>query len=184
MTLRVAPWTAWAARSTPWARDSTTARVSLLDADDQQVQALAKGLDGVQRKLAGEQAVRVAQDAERAAADVEQRRHLQEVETYARTQLTAVNTLGQGVEKLAEGDLISRLREDAFPARPAKMPSDFNAAVDNLQQTLAGILGAARSIRAGCGEISTAADDLAQRTERQAAAWSAPPPPSTRSPPR
>jgi methyl-accepting chemotaxis protein len=142
-------------------------QVSLLDADDQQVQALAKGLDGVQRKLAGEQAVRVAQDAERAAADVEQRRHLQEVETYARTQLTAVNTLGQGVEKLAQGDLISRLREDAFPAEARQIPSDFNAAVDNLQQTLSGILGAARSLRAGCGDIAAAAEDLAQRTDRQ-----------------
>jgi methyl-accepting chemotaxis protein len=138
------------------------------DTDDQQVQALAKGLDGVQRKLASEQTARAAEDAERATAEAEQRRHLQEVETYARTQLTAVNTLGQGVEKLAEGDLISRLREDAFPPEARKIPTDFNAAVDNLQQTLAGVLGAARSIRAGCGDISAAADDLAQRTERQA----------------
>jgi methyl-accepting chemotaxis protein len=138
------------------------------DTDDQQVQALAKGLDGVQRKLATEQAARAAEDAERATAEAEQRRHLAEVEIYARTQLTAVNTLGQGVEKLAEGDLISRLREDAFPPEARKIPTDFNAAVDNLQQTLAGILGAARSIRAGCGDISAAAEDLAQRTERQA----------------
>jgi methyl-accepting chemotaxis protein len=137
--------------------------------DDQQVQALAKGLDGVQRKLAGDQAARAAEDIERAAADAEQRRHLQEVETYARAQLTAVNALGQGVEKLADGDLISRVREDAFPAEARKIPSDFNAAVENLQQTLAGVLGAARSLRAGGGEISAAASDLAQRTERQAA---------------
>ncbi|MFZ0268088.1 methyl-accepting chemotaxis protein [Caulobacter sp.] len=135
--------------------------------DDRQVRALAKGLDDVQRKLAGDQAARAAEDAERAAADVEQRRHLQEVETYARTQLTAVNALGQGVEKLAGGDLISRLREDSFPVEARKIPTDFNAAVDHLQQTLAGVLGAARTIHAGCGDLSAAADDLAQRTERQ-----------------
>jgi methyl-accepting chemotaxis protein len=41
--------------------------------------------------------------------------------------------------------------------------------VESLQQTMAGILGAARGIRSGCGEISTAADDLSRRTERQAA---------------
>ncbi|KQY31031.1 chemotaxis protein [Caulobacter sp. Root487D2Y] len=138
------------------------------ETDDRQVRALAKGLDGVQRKLASDQAARAAEDAERAAADVEQRRHLQEVETYARTQLTAVNAVGQSVEKLAGGDLISRLREDAFPLEARKIPTDFNAAVDNLQQTLAGVLGAARSIRAGCGDISAAAEDLAGRTERQA----------------
>jgi methyl-accepting chemotaxis protein len=158
---RAAPWTAWAARSTPWAPASTTSPLRSPDTDDQQVQALAKGLDGVQRKLASDQAARAAEDAERATAEAEQRRHLQEVETYARTQLTAVNTLGQGVEKLAEGDLISRLREDAFPAEARKIPTDFNAAVDNLQQTLAGVLGAARSIRAGCGDLSAAAEDLA-----------------------
>ncbi|WP_165185720.1 methyl-accepting chemotaxis protein [Caulobacter soli] len=140
---------------------------TLLDADDQQVRALAKGLDGVQRKLAGEQAARAVEDAERVAAEAEQRRHLQDVETYARTQLTAVNTLGQGVEKLAEGDLIWRMREDAFPAEARKIPGDFNAAVENLQHTLAGILGAAQSIRAGCGDLSAAAEDLAQRTDRQ-----------------
>ena len=136
--------------------------------DDQEVGALAKALDGVQRNLARDRAARVAEDAERAAAEAEHRRHAQELETYARTQLTAVNTLGQGVEKLADGDLIWRMREDAFPVEARKIPSDFNAAVDNLQQTLAGVLGAARGIRAGCGDISAAAEDLAQRTERQA----------------
>ena len=141
----------------------------LPEAEDQEIQALAKALDGVQRNLTADRAQRTAEDAARAAADVEHQRHVQEVETYARTQLTAVTILGQGIEKLADGDLISRLREDAFPVEARKIPSDFNAAVDNLQQTLAGILGAARSIRAGCGEISEAADDLSHRTERQAA---------------
>jgi methyl-accepting chemotaxis protein len=139
------------------------------DTGDRQVRTLAKGLDGVQRRLASDQAARAAQDAERAAAEAEQRRRLQEVETYARAQLTAVSALSQGVEKLAEGDLISRLREDAFPVEARKIPSDFNAAVDNLQQALAGVLGAARGIRAGCGDICAAAADLAQRTERQSA---------------
>uniref|UniRef100_B0SZJ5 Methyl-accepting chemotaxis sensory transducer n=1 Tax=Caulobacter sp. (strain K31) TaxID=366602 RepID=B0SZJ5_CAUSK len=141
----------------------------LPEADDPEIRAVAKALDGVQRNLTADRARRAAEDAERVAADAEHRRHVQEVETYARTQLTAVTTLGHGIEKLAEGDLISRLREDAFPPEARKIPSDFNAAVDNLQQTLAGILGAARSIRAGCGEISEAADDLSHRTERQAA---------------
>ncbi len=137
--------------------------------DDQQVQALAKGLSGVQHKLADDRARRAAEDADRAAADAEQQRRTQDLETYARTQLTAVTTLGQGIGRLAEGDLISRLREDAFPAEARQIPSDFNAAVDNLQQALAGMLGAARSIRDGCGDISAAADDLSQRTERQSA---------------
>ncbi|CAN5519534.1 hypothetical protein BH10PSE3_BH10PSE3_14930 [soil metagenome] len=137
--------------------------------DDHEVGALAKALDGVQRNLARDRAARAAEDAEHAAADAEHRRHALELETYARTQLTAVNTLADGMEKLADGDLIWRMREDAFAHEARKIPSDFNAAVDSLQQTMAGILNAARSIRTGCGEISNAADDLSQRTERQAA---------------
>ena len=139
------------------------------DTDDAQVRDLAKGLDGVQRRLAGEQAARAAEDAQRAVADAEQQKRTQDLETYARTQLTALNAMGQGVEKLAQGDLIARVREDAFPAEARQIPSDFNAAVDNLQQTLAGILNTARGLSAGCGDIATAAEDLAQRTERQAA---------------
>ena len=73
------------------------------------------------------------------------------------------------MEKLADGDLIWRMREDDFAADARKMPRDFNTAVESLQTTMAGILTAARSIRAGCAEISNASDDLAQRTERGAA---------------
>ena len=38
-------------------------------------------------------------------------------------------TLGQGMEKLADGDLIWRMREDGFSGEARKMPRDFNAAV-------------------------------------------------------
>ena len=143
--------------------------LAALAVDDAEVRALAKAVEGVQRNLAHDRTTRAAEDAAKVAAEAEHRRHTQELETYARTQLTAVNTLAGGLEKLADGDLIWRMREDAFAPEARKIPSDFNAAVENLQQAMAGILGAAHSIRAGCGEMSDAADDLSRRTERQAA---------------
>jgi methyl-accepting chemotaxis protein len=73
------------------------------------------------------------------------------------------------MEKLAEGDLTFRMREDRFLPDARKIPADFNAALARLQDTMRGILVAVGSIRTGCSEISSASDDLSQRTERQAA---------------
>ncbi len=137
--------------------------------EDREIGPLARALDGFRHDLARGERERAQQDAERAAAEAERQRRADEVAAFAQSQAAAVATLGEGMERLADGDLISRVREDAFPVEARKIPSDFNTAVDNLQQTLAGVLGAARGLRAGCGEISAAAADLAQRTERQAA---------------
>jgi len=134
-----------------------------------EIGAIARALDGFRHDLADGQRLRAEQEAERAAAEVERQRHEQEAQAFAAAQAKAVNTLGEGMERLVDGDLIWRMREDDFQGEAAKMPRDFNAAVESLQTTMAGILTAARSIRGGCAEISSAADDLSQRTERQAA---------------
>ena len=134
-----------------------------------EIGAIARALDGFRHDLADGQRRRAEQEAERAAAEIERQRHAEEAEAFAKAQAAAVATLGEGMEKLADGDLIWRMREDGFAGDARKMPRDFNAAVESLQQTMAGILSAAQSIRTGCAEISHASDDLAQRTERQAA---------------
>ena len=134
-----------------------------------EIGAIARALDGFRHDLADGQRRRAEQEAERAVAEAERQRHAAEVEASARAQAKAVASLGEGMERLADGDLIWRMREDEFQGDAVKMPRDFNAAVESLQATMAGILSAARSIRGGCAEISSAADDLSQRTERQAA---------------
>ena len=139
-----------------------------IDGGDE-IGAIARALDGFRHDLADGQRRRAEQEAERAVAEAARLRHEQEAAAFARAQESAVAALGEGMEKLADGDLIWRMSEDAFAPDARKMPSDFNAAVERLQGTMAGILNAASSIRNGCGEISKASDDLAQRTERGAA---------------
>ncbi len=139
-----------------------------IDGGDE-IGAIARALDGFRHDLADGQRRRAEQEAERAVAERERQKHAEEAEAFARAQARAVATLGEGMERLADGDLIWRMREDGFQGEAAKMPRDFNAAVESLQATMAGILSAARSIRGGCAEISAAADDLSRRTERQAA---------------
>jgi methyl-accepting chemotaxis protein len=134
-----------------------------------EIGAIARALDGFRHDLADGQRRRAEQEAERAAAEVERQRHAEEAEAFSRAQAKAVASLGEGMERLADGDLIWRMREDDFQGDSVRMPRDFNAAVESLQATMAGILSAARGIKSGCAEISSAADDLAQRTERQAA---------------
>ncbi|WP_425993856.1 methyl-accepting chemotaxis protein [Caulobacter sp. DWR1-3-2b1] len=134
-----------------------------------EIGAIARALDGFRHDLADGQRRRTEQEAERTVAEAERQRHEAKAEAFSEAQAVAVSALGEGMEKLADGDLIWRMREDSFAADARKMPRDFNAAVDSLQTTMAGILTAARSIRAGCSEISNASDDLSQRTERQAA---------------
>jgi methyl-accepting chemotaxis protein len=79
-----------------------------------------------------------------------------------------VDSFGQALSRLAEGDLVSRV--DADLTGPfARIKDDFNAAVSALQTTLAAMSESASSINSGAGDIRQASDDLSQRTEQQAA---------------
>jgi methyl-accepting chemotaxis protein len=79
-----------------------------------------------------------------------------------------VDSLGQALHRLAEGDLVSRV--DADLTGPfARIKSDFNAAVAALQETLTGVSASAAGITSGASDIRQASDDLSQRTEQQAA---------------
>jgi methyl-accepting chemotaxis protein len=77
-------------------------------------------------------------------------------------------TVAAGLERLADGDLQYRLSQ-ALPPQYEKLRGDFNAAMAHLQDTVSVIGRNTQAIRAGAGEIASAADDLSQRTEQQAA---------------
>ncbi len=91
-----------------------------------------------------------------------------ERQANAQEQSVVVSRVGQGLEALAGGDLTFRLNE-TFPAAYRKLQADFNAAMEQLAQTMGVINGAVGGIQAGSGEISQAADNLSRRTEQQAA---------------
>jgi methyl-accepting chemotaxis protein len=83
-------------------------------------------------------------------------------------QLQMVQALGEALDRLAQGDLQSRLDIDVNPDFQ-KLKDDFNNAVALLDQAMGGVSAATDGIRSGTDEISIAADDLARRTEQQAA---------------
>ena len=114
--------------------------------------------------------VRVEKEATEHRAEVEAERRRVEAEKAraAETQTQAMSQLGDGLRRLAGGDLTSRL-DQRFPTEFAKIRDDFNAAASKLMETVRAVVASTSAIHAGSHEISTSSDDLSRRTEQQAA---------------
>ncbi len=83
-------------------------------------------------------------------------------------QKVVVKAMGRELQRLARGDLTARLNE-TVAAEYRQLQDDFNTAIAQLQDAMAGIAGSSGGIRNGANEISQASDDLSRRTEQQAA---------------
>ncbi len=93
---------------------------------------------------------------------------LEEKAAQERNEQLVNESFGEGLSKLAAGDLTYRL-DGAVPAAYAELQRDFNTAMDRMQQAMRAIADNTGSMTSGASEISQAADDLARRTEQQAA---------------
>jgi methyl-accepting chemotaxis protein len=83
-------------------------------------------------------------------------------------QTALVEALAKALADLSGGDLTTRLTQ-TFAPQYRQLQNDFNAAMEQLQTTMAVIGQASDGIRSGTNEISMASDDLSRRTENQAA---------------
>ncbi len=79
-----------------------------------------------------------------------------------------VGALGEGLARLSGGDLMVRMDNDV-PDAYRQLVHDFNATVDRLADTVAGIIAATNDVANAAVEISASTTDLSQRTEEQAA---------------
>jgi methyl-accepting chemotaxis protein len=104
---------------------------------------------------------RQAAEAERARNEAMQREAAQQVQKV-------VTGLGDGLERLARGDLTYRLT-DEFADEYRKVRDDFNDAIGQLQETIVNIARANAEVSNAASEISSSTTDLSQRTEEQAA---------------
>ena len=107
-------------------------------------------------------------DTERQAAEAERAKNEVSRTAIAEEQTMVVEALADGLSKLSEGDLTCRLNQ-TFPAEYVKLQTDFNAAMQTLQEAMKTIVANTDGMLSGAGEISQAADDLSRRTEQQAA---------------
>ncbi|MCF1473038.1 MULTISPECIES: HAMP domain-containing methyl-accepting chemotaxis protein [Rhizobium/Agrobacterium group] len=80
----------------------------------------------------------------------------------------AVDNLANGLSHLSDGDVSYRIGQP-FVAHLDGVRASFNSSAEKLQEALTHVAQNARAIDAGANEIKSAADDLAKRTEQQAA---------------
>jgi methyl-accepting chemotaxis protein len=105
----------------------------------------------------------------RRANEAERRRTEEEAAIVAARTANAVKTLGQGLARLADGDLTAQISE------PFEGPGDilrvqFNEAVTKFAAIMAQLKETSSSIKSATGEILSGANDLSERTTKQAAA--------------
>ncbi len=84
------------------------------------------------------------------------------------TAQAVVDTMSRAMNALASGDLTHRIG-DSIPPEYARLRLDFNNALERLAGMLASIQNSSRAINSNIEELSLAADDVARRTEQQAA---------------
>ncbi|MDQ0560505.1 methyl-accepting chemotaxis protein [Rhizobium mesoamericanum] len=114
--------------------------------------------------------IRLEGEAEksRTLSDSERREREAQRATEAADLSRAVGALGDGLRRLAAGDLASRI-DTAFVGDLDVLRQDFNNSIQRLNDTLQTVGANARTISAGASEIRASADELSKRTEQQAA---------------
>ncbi|UYY59652.1 methyl-accepting chemotaxis protein [Sphingomonas sp. S2-65] len=86
----------------------------------------------------------------------------------AETQKIVTSTLREGLSALSQGDLTAQIHAD-YPADYAELKTNFNEALASLRTLIGSVTESAAAIRTGSGEIAQASEDLARRTEANAA---------------
>jgi methyl-accepting chemotaxis protein len=104
----------------------------------------------------------------RADAEANEAKKAASEAAIAKEQSVVVGVFGGAMEKLSHGDLTYRVNDDLAPAYE-KLREDFNNSMAKLESTMSLIVGNAGGIHTGSKEISVASDNLARRTEQQAA---------------
>ena len=139
-------------------------RATGADEVDSMTNALYVFYEAAQARARLEASAKVeSQDAEASRATFDRERA-----DRGRSLEQATGALGDGLEKLARGEL-DHVIAKPFETGLDKLRLDYNAAVQKLRQTMLSIHESANGISTGVDEIASASDDLSARTEQQAA---------------
>ncbi|MCH4544195.1 methyl-accepting chemotaxis protein [Rhizobium changzhiense] len=154
-------------RMTWLAEGDTTSDVSGLDRGDE-VGQMAKAVSVFRDNAIERARIEARAEADRDVSDSERRDREAQKAREASELDRAVTALGDGLRRLAAGDLASHIAEP-FVAHLDALRKDFNNSVEKLNETMHTVGANARAIGAGANEIRSSADQLSQRTEQQSA---------------
>ncbi len=93
-------------------------------------------------------------------------------EAQVKTQARVVRDIGEGLNRLAQGDLAQTIEspaDDPFPKEYDALREAFNSVTSTMSSTLSRVSDVAVNVRSGSEEITAAAQDLSARAETQAA---------------
>ncbi|MBB2203611.1 methyl-accepting chemotaxis protein [Gluconacetobacter takamatsuzukensis] len=94
---------------------------------------------------------------------------LQRSQTRDQQTHAAIDELGAALADMAHGDLRTRITSDIFNGEFSPLRDAFNNSAARLNDAMRALASNSELIATGATEISTASDDLAKRTEKQAA---------------
>lgn len=106
-------------------------------------------------------------DQSREAAQTAEAAHSEAV-TLQQTNARVIAEMRSALDRLSQGDLTVRV-ETPFGGGHDELRQSFNQTVDQLEAMLSSLVGAIENLHSNIAEISGGSDDLARRTERQAA---------------
>ncbi|MBY2914658.1 methyl-accepting chemotaxis protein [Rhizobium leguminosarum] len=161
------PMTQLRLRMSRLAEGDTTSDVSGLDRGDE-VGQMAKAVSVFRDNAIERARIEARAETDRDVSDSERRDREAQKAREASELDRAVTALGDGLRRLAAGDLASHIAEP-FVAHLDALREDFNNSVEKLNETLHTVGANARAIGAGANEIRSSADQLSQRTEQQSA---------------
>ncbi|MDC9832115.1 methyl-accepting chemotaxis protein [Rhizobium binxianense] len=154
-------------RMTRLAEGDTTSDVSGLDRGDE-VGEMAKAVSIFRDNAIERAKIEARAEADRNVSDSERREREAQKTREAAELDRAVAALGDGLRRLAAGDLASHI-DEPFVAHLDALRQDFNNSVEKLDETMNTVGANARAIGAGANEIRSSADELSRRTEQQSA---------------
>jgi methyl-accepting chemotaxis protein len=132
-----------------------------------EIGVVARAVDGFRQMSIAKLTAERDADEQRKLARAEQERSELGRQTNAEKLGFAVQALGDGLARLASGDLSFRL-QGGFAAEYRKLQDDFNRAMAQLEDVMQAITSNAEGIRSETEEIRLSSDKLSQRTEQQA----------------
>ncbi|GAA4486142.1 methyl-accepting chemotaxis protein [Gluconacetobacter asukensis] len=110
-----------------------------------------------------------AAQARQAAMAAEIQQSLERSQARDKQTHEVIDALGSALADMARGDLRTRITSTIFNSEFAPLRDAFNNSASHLNDALRALASNSELIATGATEISTASDDLAKRTEKQAA---------------
>jgi methyl-accepting chemotaxis protein len=133
-----------------------------------EIGAMARAVETFREAAIERDRLALEADAAREREEAAQHRQAEEAQARAAQLQGFVDAIGGGFGRLAAGDLTVRIDQAVAPEfEPIRQ--QFNDSIRKLDDAMAAVVAGVDTMRSGLAEISTASNDLAQRTERQAA---------------